>query len=83
MLHFVQDGSRLRIETEVGLLEWDAARGGQITRFAVKDQKAARTMLADGRALPGLVLTLSDGTTWKLAEAAARLSGRRLLCSRG
>lgn len=73
MLHFVQDGSRLRIETEVGLLEWDAARGGQITRFAVKDQKATRTMLANGRALPGLVLTLSDGTTWKLAEATARL----------
>jgi len=73
MLKAQQVGSRLLVQTGGGVVEWDAARGGQITSFAVHDGLASRPLLPPGRVWPDVQFVLAGGKTLALRDSAAQI----------
>lgn len=67
----LREGNKLVVETGVGILEWDAERGGQISRLVVKDDLFAHPLLTDG-AVPDLRFTL-NGRPVILSDSRADL----------
>lgn len=59
------------VETGVGILQWDARRGGQITGLVIKDDLFSHPLLTDG-ALPGLCFVV-NGKPVKLSDYTASL----------
>ena len=70
MLTLTRKEYSIAAETMGGALVWDAARGGQITGFAVKNDLAAHALLADGDVLPDLHFVV-DGKRARLADVRA------------
>ena len=60
MLKVTRAGSTVRIETGVARIEWDRARGGEITRFAVMDELTEHPLLPEGSTWPALAFDI-DG----------------------
>jgi len=58
MLRVNKTGRKVRVETATVILEWDADRGGQITRCDVKDARTAHPVLYKGACAPNLTLEL-------------------------
>ncbi len=77
MLNVAQEGSRLSVETACASIEWDAARGGQITGFAVEDGLMRRPLLPEGRLWPDLRFELAGGKVLALADSVAQVEVTR------
>lgn len=72
MLTMTPDGNALVIQTAVGTLRFDPQRGGQITRFDVKDELYTHALLGEGALVPGLQF-VANGRTLRLADTPAKL----------
>jgi len=68
-----QDGSLLRVETAAADIAWDARRGGQITRFALKDSHTAHPLLTDD-VWPGLRIVGASGEPLDLGRTTAPIA---------
>ncbi len=71
MLAFRQDGPLVTAETGAGAITWDARRGGQMTRFAVKSGQGSRELIREG-VWPAFEME-AEGRRLRLADAAAGL----------
>jgi len=71
MFAFRQDGPVATVETGAAVIAWDARRGGQMTRFALKDSQGCRELLADGT-WPGFEAEVG-GRRMRLADSPARV----------
>ena len=71
MLDLRRQGNTLSVETGAGILEWDAARGGQISKLVVKDDLFSHSLLTDG-VIPGVQFTV-NGKPVRLSDSQASL----------
>jgi len=73
MLTLTRNDSKIRVETGGGRIEWDAAKGGLIVTFVVRDDLGEHPLVPRGAVWPDLRFRIARGAPLRLADVPAKL----------